>query len=123
MQEYKATFNLASAAGQLITTIGTMNPARLYNGSAVVALSPKRKLSAITMTCSPACTQTFKVSVQDVNGTARVISSLALVAATDAFFEPEHDIIIGSGEQFQVDLTATAAPAVTGTLTVFTEEG
>jgi len=121
VQEYKATFNLASAAGQLITTIGTMNPARTF-AAGQMTTAPVRKLSAVTMTCSPACTQTFKVSIQDVNGTARLLSSLALVAATDAYFEPEHDIRIGPGEQFQVDLTATGAPAVTGTLTVFTEE-
>jgi len=121
MQEYKATFNLASAAGQLITTIGTMNPARTYNGH-TPALSPRRKLRMVTVTAASAITQTFKVSILDTGSVARLISALNLVAATDGYFEPEHDIWIGPTESFQVDLTATGTPAVTGVLTVFTEE-
>lgn len=121
MQEYKATFNLASAAGQLITTVGTMNPARLYNGNAC-SVSPHRKLRCVTVTAASAITQTFRVGIRDVDGTNRLINSLALVAATDAYFEPEHDIWISGNENYQVDLTATAAPAVTGVLTVFTDE-
>jgi len=121
MQEYKATFNLANAAGQLVTTIGTMNPARRYNGGAM-ALSPRRGLLAATMTATGGLTQTFTVSVVDVDGVARVFSVAALAAATDAAFEPEHDVWIGAGEHFQVDLTATGSPAVTGVLTIFTDE-
>ena len=121
MQEYKATFSLSVAAGQLITTVGTMNPARLYNGNAC-AVAARRKLRCVTVTAASAITQTFKVGIRDVDGTVRNINSLALVAATDAYFEPEHDIWIGGNENYQVDLTATAAPAITGVLTVFTDE-
>jgi hypothetical protein len=121
MQQYKATFNLASAAGQLITTIGTMNPARLYNGNPS-AVAARRKLRCVTVTAASAITQTFNVGIRDVDGTNRIVSSYAVVAATDAYFEPEHDIWISGNENYQVDLTATAAPAVTGVLTVFTEE-
>lgn len=122
MTEYKNTFNLASAAGQLITTIDKMNPARLLNGANVVGLSARRTLIAVNIVSSIAITQTFKVSIVDRDGTARLISSLDLVGATDAYFEPEHDVVIDGKENIQVDLTATGAPAATGTITVFTEE-
>lgn len=120
-QEYKGSFNLASAAGQLISTIGTMNPARGYMAGPM-ALSPRRALRGVTITAVSAITQTAKVSIVDQGGTARLLASLDLVAATDFYFEPEHDIVIGPGENFQVDLTATGAPAVTGTITIFTDE-
>lgn len=121
-QEYRNTFNLASAAGQLITTVDKMQPARLLNGQALVALSPVRKLTAVCVQFSTAATQTVKVSIIGQGGTARPISSFDTVGATDYFFEPEHELAIGAGENFQVDVTATGAPAVTGTIAVFTDE-
>lgn len=120
-QQYQGTFNLASAAGQLITTVDKMTPARAY-AAGQIALSPVRKLTGVTVTFSAGATQTVKVSIIGQNGTARVISSYDTVAATDYFFEPEHEIVIGPGQNFQVDVTATGAPAVTGTINIFTDE-
>lgn len=123
--QYKGTFDLASAAGQLVSTIDKMNPARHTSGSSnfyAPVVSQRRKLSAVNITFSGAATQTFTVSVVDQDGVARVIASVALVAATSAYFEPEHDIWISPLENFQVDVTASGAPAITGTITIFTEE-
>lgn len=127
--EYQATFNLASAAGQLITTIDKMTPARAtvkwsdQNANFFrPAVSPNRQLNAVTVSFSVAATQTFTVSIVDAAGTARAIGTLALVAATSAFFEPEHPIIISGAENIQVDVTATGAPAVTGTICAFMAE-
>jgi len=118
--EYKGTFDLSSAAGQLISTLSKMNPAR--TGTYTPAVSPKRRLRAVTVTFSVAATQTVKVSIVDVDGVARPIATLDVVAATDFYFEPEHDISIRPKENYQVDVTATGAPAVTGTIVIFTEE-
>lgn len=118
--EYRGTFDLASAAGQLISTVSKITPAR--TGTYTPAASPRRRLVAVTITFSTAATQTCKVSIVGKNGTARLIASLDVVAATDFYFEPEHDITIAPAENFQVDVTATGAPAVTGTICIFTEE-
>jgi hypothetical protein len=126
--EYKATFNLASAAGQLITTIDKTNPnrgaSRLPGGSSWYrpAVSPRRALTAVNVKFSGAATQTFTVSIVDRDGVALNIFVSDLVAATQAFFEPDHEMYIGPKENFQVDVTATGAPAITGTITVLTVE-
>lgn len=128
--EYKSTFNLASAAGQLISTIDKMNPPRATvkwadNNANFYrpVVAPIRTLSAVAVTFSGSVTQTFTVSIVDNDGVARVISSLALAAASNAYFEPEHDISIGASENFQVDITASGSPAITGTIVIFTQEG
>lgn len=123
--EYKGTFDLASAAGQLVSTIDKMNPARSVRSGGLIyrpAVSPRRGLRAVNVQFSTAATQTVKISIVDNSGTVRAISSFDVVAGTEYFFEPEHEIIISPNENFQVDVTATGAPAVTGTIAIFTEE-
>lgn len=121
MAQYKNTFNLASAAGQLVTTADKLNPRRRLFGNDI-ALSPVRRIQVVTVTFDTAATQTVTISVLDYDGTARIISSNDVVAATAFFFEPEHDIVLEGNMNLQVDVTATGAPAVTGTIEVFTEE-
>ena len=123
--EYRNTFNLASAAGQLVSTIDKMSPARALRSGGLFyrpAVSPRRGLRAVTVTFDTAATQTVTVSIVTNLGNARIIASSDVVAATAFYFEPEHEIVISPNENFQVDVTATGAPAVTGTINIFTEE-
>lgn len=128
MAEYKSTFDLsAGVAGTLTTTADKMNPPRTARHAGAVgfvtpANSPRRTLQAVTVTFSVAATQTFTVSIVDRDGTARPINVMAVVAATSAYFEPEHDVTINGKQNFKVDVTATGNPAVTGTIQVFTNE-
>lgn len=127
--EYTTSFNLAAAAGQLITTYDKLNPprgqpkasnpnGRVFRG----VVSPRRKLSAVNVAFSGSASQTMTVSIRDRDSVARVISTQALSSLVAGSYVPDHDIWIGPKEHFQVDVTNTATPAITGSITIFTEE-
>lgn len=127
--QYQATFNLASAAGTLTTTIDKMVPARASVRHSTAdanfyrpAVSPTRHLTGVTVTFSTAASQLITISIVDQGGTARIISSFTTVGATSYYYEPSHDYSIGGNQNFKVDVGFVGTPAVTGTITVFTEE-
>lgn len=127
--QYQSTFNLASAAGTLTTTIDKTVPNRagVRHSTADAtfyrpAVSPARHLTAVTVTFSSAASQLVTISIVDQAGTARVISSFTTVGATSYYYEPSHDYAIGGNQNFKVDVGFVGTPAVTGTITVFTEE-
>ena len=127
--QYQSTFNLATAAGTLTTTIDKMVPARatvrhsadganFYRPS----VSPQRHITQVAVTAASAFSQLVTISIVDQGGTARVISSFTTVAATAYYWEPSHDMGIGGLQNLKVDVGFVGTPAVTGTITVFTEE-
>jgi len=127
--EYKSTFNLASAAGSLVTTYDTLNPPRgipkaaNQNGRRFRGVvSPRRKLSVVNVTFSQAASQVITVSIVDRDGTARVISTTTTSSATAYAYEPTHEYWIGPKENFRVDVANSGTPSTTGTITIFTNE-
>jgi len=127
--QYQSTFNLLTAAGTLTTTIDKMVPARATvrhtaDGANFQrpSVSPQRHITQVAVTAASAFSQLVTISIVDQGGTARVISSFTTVAATAYYWEPSHDMGIGGLQNLKVDVGFVGTPAVTGTITVFTEE-
>lgn len=127
--QYQSTFNLALAAGTLTTTIDKMVPARatvrhtadganFYRPS----VSPQRHVTQVAVTFSSAASQLVTISLVDQAGVARVISSFTTVGATAYYWESNHDFGFGALQNIKVDVGFVGIPAITGTITVFTEE-